>query len=253
MPKKLFEHIYRLHLDIIKELNNSHIILQKIVPIIEKECSILKSTGKLEDKTYYVPSKKGKVIVKSAFRTDNEVKEILEFVAKRELYETTLVTNVSRFESFLFDTLKLILKKFPEKLSTTIQGIGNYKDISLQLILDSDTKQSLMNEIIDNRIVMISYASPQNYLKYFEEITGCKTNTAEFLDYIEIKATRDLLIHNSGMINETYLNKVGKSKRGDIRTAIPINKEYFDFTIATMKSISGLIRKETEAKFKDVK
>lgn len=147
MPKKLFDRIYRLHINIVKELNNSYIFLQKVIPIIEKECSVLKGGDKLIDKTYQVPSRKDKVFTKEAFRTDKEVKQILDLVAKSGLYENTLVTNVSKFESYLFNTLKEVLKKFPNKLSTNVQGIGNYKDIQLQLILQSSNIDSLISEI----------------------------------------------------------------------------------------------------------
>lgn len=106
--------------------------------------------------------------------------------------------------------------------------------------------------IIENRIIMVSYATPQNYLKYFQEITGCLTEKDEFADYIEIKATRDLIIHNSGIINETYKIKVGDKCRGINGEKILIDKIYFDHSIATMKRISGLIRKDTEKTFKSV-
>jgi len=252
MKKKLFDKIYRLHINVVKDLNNSYIFLQKVIPIIERECRSLKGGDKLIDKTYQVPSRKEKVFTKEAFRTDIEVKQILELVARTGLYENTLVTNVSKFESYLFDTLKEVLKKFPNKLSITVQGIGNYKDIPLQLIMQSESIDSLMNEIISNRIIMVSYATPQNYLRYFQEITGCSTDKDEFADYIEIKATRDLIIHNSGIINETYKTKVGEKSRGTIGDKIAVDKTYFDHSIATMKRISGLIRKDTEKAFGNV-
>lgn len=252
MKKTLFDIIYRLHLNIVKDLNNSHIFLQKVIPIIENECNSLRGGDKLIDKTYNVPSRKSKVFINEVFRSDKEVKQILELVSQSGLYENTLITNISKFESYLFNTLKEIIKRFPNKLSISVQGISNYKDVPLQIILESENIDTLMNEIIENRIIMVSYASPQNYLKYFQEVTGTDIEKDEFKDYIEIKATRDLIIHNSGIINETYITKVGNNNRGTIGKKVQIDKTYFDHSIATMKRVSGLIRKDTEKTFRNV-
>lgn len=117
--------------------------------------------------------------------------------------------------------------------------------------MSSNSVNEIIKKTIEDKITSISYGTPEQYLKFFEEITGCKTNGEEFQDYIEIKATRDLIVHNDRKINKVYLEKSKGKTRGTLDEIIPININYFDFTIATMKRISGIIKRETEKNFKE--
>ncbi len=42
-----------------------------------------------------------------------------------------------------------------------------------------------------------------------------------------MKATRDLLIHNSGIVNKTYLDKAGKMARYTVGEQVVIDSSYF--------------------------
>lgn len=71
--KPLEKRIYKLHLGIIKELNNSHIFIQKTREILIDSTQKLKHPDSNVDRIYNVPSRKGKVFTKEAFRTDLEL------------------------------------------------------------------------------------------------------------------------------------------------------------------------------------
>ncbi len=246
----LDKRIYRHHLDIVKELNNSHIFLQRTRDILINEILQINDDKADKDKTYNVPSRKGKLYSKEAFRTDKELKGLLKGIAERDLFENFIVTNVSKFESYLFRTLTEVISEYPEKLGVNINGIKPYKTVPIDFVMGSQSIDVLIEKVITDRISSISFATPQQYLQFFQEVTGCKTHGEEFLDYIEIKATRDLLVHNNKRVNDIYLEKVGDKKRGTLNQIIPINGKYFDFTIATMKRVSGIIRRELVKKYK---
>jgi hypothetical protein len=245
----LVKRIYRHHLDIVKELNNSHIFIQRTREILLHEIEKIKDIKAETDRIYHVPSRKGKLFSKEAFRTDKELKGLLTEIAERDLFENFIVTNVSRFESYLFKTLTEVIYEYPEKLGINVNGIKPYKTVPIDFVMESQTIEELIRKVIGDRISSISYSTPQQYLQFFQEVTGCKTQEEEFLDYIEIKATRDILVHNDKIVNSIYLEKVGEKKRANINQAIPIDSKYFDFTIATMKRISGIIRREMEKKY----
>lgn len=246
----LDKRIYQHHLDIVKELNNSHIFIQRTRDILLNEISQIKDEKADTDKTYNVPSRKGKLFSKEAFRTDKELKGLLKEIAERDLFENFIVTNVSKFESYLFKTLAEVIYEYPEKLGVNVNGIKAYKTVPIDFVMGSQSIEELIKKVIIDRISGISYATPQQYLQFFQEVTGCKTHDEEFVDYIEIKATRDLLVHNDKKVNDIYLEKVGDKKRGILNQVIPIDGKYFDFTIATMKRVSGIIRRELEKKYK---
>jgi hypothetical protein len=241
LQKKIYEH----HLRIIKELNNSHIFLQKAIPIIKTEVSNLKSSSNSsKDRTYQVPTRKGKRTSSEAFRTDLEVKGILNTLVERELYENILVTNISKFESFIFDIIQETILEYPKKLTIGVPGIKPYKVAPVDLILNNNDYNKLLKDLISERIIEVSYSKPQTYLEYFEKVTGCSVEDEEFKFYLELKATRDLIIHNSSKINQVYLEKTNEYKRGKIGEKIKIDSEYFNSSIAVMKRISGIIRRE---------
>jgi hypothetical protein len=242
--------IYQHHLDIVKELNNSHIFIQRTRDILLNEISQIKDTKADTDRIYNVPSRKGKLFSKEAFRTDKELKGLLKEIAERDLFENFIVTNVSKFESYLFRTLTEIIYEFPEKLGINVSGVKPYKTVPIDFVIGSQSIEELIRKVIADRISSISYATPQQYLQFFQEVTGCKTQDEEFIDYIEIKATRDLLVHNDKKVNDIYLEKVGDKRRGSLNQVIPIDGKYFDFTIATMKRISGIIKRELEKKYR---
>ena len=56
---------------------------------------------------------------------------------------------------------------------------------------------------------------------------GCPTE--DEIDRIaEMKAARDLLIHNSGVVNKTYLEKAGPKARYAAGEKVVIDRQYFD-------------------------
>lgn len=246
----LHKRIYNLHLGIVKELNNSHIFINKTREILMQETEKIKVASGDIDRTYNVPSRKGKLFSKEAFRTDKELKGILTEIIQRDLFENFLVTNVSKFENYLFKNLSEVITEYPDKLGVSVQGIKPYKIVPIDFVVESVSIDQLFKKIIKDRIINISYSTPIQYLNFFKEVTGCPIDSEEFEDYIEIKATRDLIIHNDSRVNQVYLDKSGNKSRASITELIPIDNEYFNFTIATMKRVSGIIKRELEKKFK---
>lgn len=244
--KNLAEKIYRLQLDFVRKINDTHIFVQQAFPLLEYAKDNLLNSGNKDDRRYYVPSTK---MGKFANRTDEELKSIYDRFIHRELYENLIVGAVSQFESFLFDVLRLVISTYPKKLTRNIRGMDTLTTVPINILLDSEDLEVALSQIIERRLNEISYAKPKDYLEYFQSITTVDTSDSAFMDYIEIKATRDLIIHNSGIINEVYLGKVGNKKRGDVEQKIQINFEYFNHCIATMKRISGIIKRDTEKSF----
>jgi len=242
----LADKVYRLQLDFVRKINDTHIFVQQALPLLGYAKENLEKPDNQEDRRYYVPStKKGKF----ANRTDEELKSIYDRFIRRELYENLIVGAVSQFESFLFDVLRVIISTYPQKLTRNIQGVDTLKTIPISILLESENLDNALSEVIERRLNDVSYAKPKDYLEYFGNITTVDTTDPAFMDYIEIKAARDLVIHNSGVINDVYLGKVGKKKRGELNQKIEIDSEYFNHCVATMKRISGIIKRDTEKSF----
>lgn len=63
------------------------------------------------------------------------------------------------------------------------------------------------------------------------------------------KATRDLVVHNGGIVNELYLQKAGEKARGKRGDQLVVNKKYFYGALAKMKKVSGAIKRDVEKRY----
>lgn len=68
--------------------------------------------------------------------------------------------------------------------------------------------------------------------------------------YVEINATRDLIVHNNGIVNEFYIRKSGDRARAQPGDRINVDFEYFDESISCIKDLVISIHKQLETKFK---
>lgn len=136
-------------------------------------------------------------------------------------------------------------------MTASVKGNDGAPNISLKdLISINDIDQVISNEI-DIRLTDVAHASPAQYAIYFEKVAGF--GLGPYLDtYIELKATRDILVHNDGVINAVYTRKAGNNSRGSEKTKIVIDAEYFEGSIRTLKNITsaiyrGLLKKYGES------
>ena len=238
--------VYRLHVNNVRRLNDTHIFASQSIPVLEEVRDEYRQSKSKRDKRYYVPYK-GRS--KFAKRTDAELKKIFDKYIDSELYANLIIACVSQFESFLADVLMYVIFCYPKKLSTKVKGIYVSKDVPLDFLVGSNSISEALEKEIDRRINEVFYASPALYFEYFKEITGVDTTDEAFEDYIEIKATRDLLMHNTGRVNQIYLSKAGEKARGKNGDSLKIGEEYFEHCIAVLKRVSGIVHRDIEDKF----
>ena len=213
----------------IRALNNTYVINT----IARKSLSYAKE--ELESKrrsnfNYKVPTISGDNI--SLAKQKSEVIKLIDGAINRDLYSQSIINGVAIAEDYLSGSLITILKKFPEKLSV------NSKTVDLSLIVNSTNIDELLYKIIIKQVNSIFYDSPSKYLSYIENILSVKLSDDIKNKYIEIKATRDILVHNNGIINILYIQKSGvasRAKEEDDGKEIILDSNYFDESIRSMK------------------
>lgn len=242
----LSKQVYSLHLAFVRKINDVHIFVQQAIPLLNEARDKYEASKHEKDRRYYVPTI-GRT--KFARRTDQELKNIYERFIENELYENFIVTAVSLFESLLFDVLRLVIYSYPQKLTLNVQGIQVDRTVPIEVLLQSNTLESALEEVIRKRINSISYAMPKAYLEYLNNVAGITISDPVFPDYIEIKATRDVIIHNARIINEIYIQKAGDKSRGKINEKLIMDLDYFNHCIATLKRVSGIIQRDIKQNF----
>jgi len=132
------------------------------------------------------------------------------------VYQLVTITEV-----LLVTILRDILLEFPSK-------IPSKRKIDVELVLESISLDDAKNLIINSIINELNYKSPRDFAEEFEKYTGVKLlEQPAFHKYIELKATRDVYIHNSGVATSIYTNKAGTLSRVQIGEFLPVTVQYF--------------------------
>lgn len=179
---------------------------------------------------YKVPVVSGETI--TVARRKSKIISLLDKAINRDLYSQSLITAVAITEDYLSKSLATILEWYPQKLS-----VYGDKKVDLTLILDSENKEELLQRIIFKVVYSIFYPSPAKYFETIEEILAITYQDPIKKQFSEIKATRDLLVHNSGIVNSIYLAKSKDLARGSEGEVIPLDNNYFDNSLRCMKRI----------------
>lgn len=144
---------------------------------------------------------------------------LAEQYLSRHLPEMTLQHFLSIFEVFVADLLRLWLTAFPKSLASKVLTVGE--------LLEAGDVPTLLSQKIDHELAEVTYKSPRKVFEYVERRTGVPVPAAADLDRLaEAKATRDVLVHTSGVADEGYVAKAGALARAAAGERIEIPKPY---------------------------
>jgi hypothetical protein len=125
------------------------------------------------------------------------------------LAESVFQHFVALFEEFVFELLRLWLSTYPG-------GIPNKdrKLVDLATVIDAPDRATILGVIIDRELNALKYERPTAWFRYLNDRVKLGCPTDEQIERLaEIKASRDILAHNRGVINQTYLDKAGIRSR----------------------------------------
>lgn len=134
-------------------------------------------------------------------------------VKKLESYESGFLPQLSFqhavtvFESWLFDILRHLL--------ANRNRLNKKRKIEISEIIACNTMEELIAGVIEAELNEIKYKKPTEWFDYLRAFVGITAPTQNQIDSIsEIKASRDILVHNDGFVNPIYLSKAGSFARG---------------------------------------
>jgi len=122
------------------------------------------------------------------------------------LMSSTFQHFVSLFEDFFFDLLRYWLSAYPASLSK--------KQVEFGAVLKAPDKAALILSVVDKELNDLKYERVADWFAYLDRLArlGCPTG-GEIENLAEIKASRDILVHNKGIANATYVSKAGSRAR----------------------------------------
>ncbi len=153
--------------------------------------------------------------------TKDELIEKYNFLSLNQLPINGIYSLITLIEAMFTDLLKAIILKYPKKL-------GNKKQINISTVLSLNSIEEIHLDIINKLLNELTYKSPAEFIKEFKDITSVDLlETPATHRYKEIKATRDIYIHNNGIANEIYVAKAETLTRATIGQVLPISIQYF--------------------------
>ena len=125
----------------------------------------------------------------------------------------------SLFEDFVFELLRCWLAAYPASLSR--------KQVEMGAVLKALDKSAIVLTVVDRELNELKYERLADWFEYLERLTklGCPT-ADEIENLAEIKASRDILVHNNGMANATYVSKAGSRARYKDGEKLEISEQY---------------------------
>lgn len=146
------------------------------------------------------------------------------------LAEATFQQFLAVFEAFVADLLRLWLTAHP-------RGLGG-KPLTLHDVLDAGDVPAVIDRVVAHEVGEVTYKSPRMVFKYLGERTGIALPAASDIDQLaEAKATRDLLVHNRGVVDAEYRKKAGGGARSPIGDRIEVDEPYHRKTWELLKRL----------------
>lgn len=164
-----------------------------------------------------------------------------EYLGHNDLPLNGLFRLVTTIETLMADLLKLVMEKFPLK-------IPGKKKIDYETILNCKTIEEAKFILIDTTLNELAYKSPKEFAQEFANLTGVNLlEHTSYHKYIELKATRDIHIHNNGVANEIYKIKADILRRAEVGTYLPVDVNYFLKCYETCIQICEYLEKSLHA------
>lgn len=136
------------------------------------------------------------------------------------LQEVALQTLVARFEYFFFDLLRLLLLNLPSRLRQD-------RKVDVRYVVEAASREALLSRIASEELNQLKYASPSEWFAYLDRLVHHEVAENDVAAFAELKATRDLLVHNEGIVNFVYLRKAGGLARAGEKERIQVDSQYF--------------------------
>jgi hypothetical protein len=168
--------------------------------------------------------------------TEKEVSEA-ELIELYRRYRTDYLHSLSfqhlvaLFEAFLFDLLRLLHADDPRHLNKK-------KQLEVGVALSAPDRHALVLLIADRELNELKYKRPSEWFEYLNGIVDLGCPTADEINLLsEIKASRDLLVHNMGLVNSIYLDKAAASARYKIGEKVVIDTPRFNEAWKLVKKV----------------
>ncbi len=151
----------------------------------------------------------------------------------RYLAESVFQHFVALLEDFVFGLLELWLSAHPGGIPRKDE-----KSVDFATIMEAPDKDAIVRFVVARELDGLKYKRPVAWFRYLNERVKLGGPTEEQVERLaEIKASRDILAHNRGVVNETYLDKAGSRARHAEGQRLEVEEPYLLESWALIRSV----------------
>jgi hypothetical protein len=166
--------------------------------------------------------------------TETELVRKSQGYITKQLAEATFQQFIAVFENFLFDFLRLWLTAYPKSLGA--------KTVEFRRILDAPDKEAITLQVVNHELNEVMYERPAEWFAYLEAKAKLGCPSADLIErFAEAKASRDILVHNRGVVNAAYRTKAGRLARYEAGEFIDIPDPYHHATWELLNTLVASI------------
>jgi hypothetical protein len=203
--RKNYDPIRKLHMRNVQKINDLYIESQIAVEGLRLELDFVKTKAKTTKGSKFqvtVPSMKGKDVTISR-HYDDIIKAINARIEYKEFVQS-LIFAITLTESYIAEILLIILIAHPDRILISQKGNESQSyTIELRELLLAPSMDEIILDKATQRTRDVIFASPKVYIAYLEKIMRFSIREALITQFIEIKATRDVYVHDDGNANKT--------------------------------------------------
>ncbi len=156
--------------------------------------------------------------------------------------EWAFINMITVYEAWMSDVLRVILVDCPQKIRK--------QKVDSSIITGSSSYEECRNKMIDQELKDIFYAGPKEAAKRLQQVTSVDIeNIQELPGIFELKALRDILLHNKGVVNKEYIWRAGDKARAKLGDEIRVNSSLLSASQDTIGKFIVEVSKQLQTKF----
>jgi hypothetical protein len=183
-----------------------------------------------------------KILLKRLIEAKGKLQELKnELPDNSNLLHGIFLLAFSLFESSINDSFIYFLSWFPDKFKKHIKGL-KFLDIS-------DLPRNIICDLSESYVQDQTYLDLKTYLDLYSENLSIPLPASNLIDQIlEIKATRNILIHGNLTINNKYLT-ITNIPRGEKGDKVKVDSQYISDSLDHLTKFLDEIINEISNKF----
>jgi hypothetical protein len=148
------------------------------------------------------------------------------------LASATFQHFVTLFEDFVFDLLRAWLNAYPQTLSK--------RELKFQTVLDSSDKPQIIEAVVEKELLGVAYKRIEDWFIFLNNLVKLNCPQPDQIAKLaEIKATRDIMVHNKGVANEIYIEKSMGQARFTAGDLLEITEQYHRESWELIKQVTS--------------